>query len=299
MKDKFHLSIEDNIFLAKKIVVQNIYNAAKLEGVNTTFPETEAILGGVNVPHARLDDITVILNLRDAWRWLFDEVERAKIDLKFIEKLNENVSRNESLAWGKLRHGRAGIAGTDHHPPVPNRAATAREINKILTDKAKSTTDKAVDVMLYIMYHQLFWDGNKRTAALAANAVLIQNGAGMLSVADSDIVEFNRLLTEYYNFGLADELERFIYDRAIIDSGRRITSANVPLNVPENVPLNPTEIAVLDAISNNPFITADEIAAEIGKTRKTVQRATSELKAREIILRVGSDKTGHWSIRKD
>jgi len=56
--------------LAKKLLAENIYNTAKLEGVNTTFPETEAMLDGINVPGAELDDIQVILNLRDAWREL-------------------------------------------------------------------------------------------------------------------------------------------------------------------------------------------------------------------------------------
>ena len=68
MENKFHMTLEENLFLAKKILVESVYNTAKLEGVNTTFPETEAILNGVNVPGAKLDDIQVILNLRDAWR---------------------------------------------------------------------------------------------------------------------------------------------------------------------------------------------------------------------------------------
>jgi ABC-type branched-subunit amino acid transport system ATPase component len=54
MDDKFSMSVEENIFLAKKLLAESIYNTAKLEGVNTTFPETEAILEGVNVPGAKL-----------------------------------------------------------------------------------------------------------------------------------------------------------------------------------------------------------------------------------------------------
>ncbi|MDR2063449.1 MAG: hypothetical protein LBQ02_01485 [Candidatus Nomurabacteria bacterium] len=69
MNDKFHLTFEQSIFLAKKVLVESIYSVAKIEGVNTTYPETETILDGVNVPTARLDDIAVILNLRDAWRF--------------------------------------------------------------------------------------------------------------------------------------------------------------------------------------------------------------------------------------
>jgi|GEM_PF-569731 len=300
MKDKFHIPVDENILLAKKLVAQSIYDAAKLEGINTTFPETEAILEGINVPNARLDDITTILNLRDAWRVLLSNIKNIKVDLKFIEKLNENVSRNESLEWGKLRSGQVGIAGTGHRPPVPNRSKTARDIDKIVGDTASSTSEKAINLLLYVMYHQLFWDGNKRTAALAANAILIRGGAGVLSVADSDLVEFNRLLSGYYNSGEAGDLARFVYDKAITDSGREIVDQNVGINVGINVglkiPLNESEIGVLEAMSHNPFATAEEIARRIGKTDKTVERATDELKKRGIIERIGSKKTGYWQI---
>ncbi len=98
MNDKFQMTLEENIFLAKKLLVESIYNTAKLEGVNTTFPEIEAILDGVNVPGAKLDDIQVILNLRDAWRDILADTPTATIDLDFIKNINASVSRNESLA---------------------------------------------------------------------------------------------------------------------------------------------------------------------------------------------------------
>jgi Fic family protein len=211
------MTVDENIFLAKKILVGNVYNAAKLEGVNTTFPETEAILGGVNVAGAKLDDIQTILNLRDAWRDMLATINTAEIDLKFIKQINANVSRNESLAWGELRAGKISIAGTNHKPSVPDEKTTLEAITKILSDKTKSATERAIDLMLYIMYNQLFWDGNKRTATLAANAVLTQNGAGVLSVAENDIVEFNRLLKQYYDTSQNAELKQFLYDKSIID----------------------------------------------------------------------------------
>lgn len=66
MLNKFLLTKEQNIFLAKKVLVSNIYNSAKLEGINTTYPDTKTILDGINVPTLKLDEINCILNLRDA-----------------------------------------------------------------------------------------------------------------------------------------------------------------------------------------------------------------------------------------
>ena len=226
MTDKFHLTVAENIFLAKKLLVENIYNTAKLEGVNTTFLETQAILDGVNIPGAKLDDIQVILNLRDAWRDVLAALPDAVIDLEFIMKINGNVSRNESLAWGELRTGAIGISGTNHRPGIPDAQTVATQISTILSDDTKSATERAIDLMVYTMYNQLFWAGNKRTANLAANAMLIQNGAGVLSISPDNLPEFNRLLKQYYDTGEADELTLFLHDVAVVDFATKHVSTD-------------------------------------------------------------------------
>ncbi len=99
MKNKFQLTKEQNIFLAKKVLVSNIYNSAKLEGINTTYSDIQTILEGVNVPTLKLDEINCILNLRDAWKFTLSHID-TEINLDFICKINSFVSRNESLEWG-------------------------------------------------------------------------------------------------------------------------------------------------------------------------------------------------------
>lgn len=295
MDDKFSMSVEENIFLAKKLLAESIYNTAKLEGVNTTFPETEAILEGVNVPGAKLDDIQVILNLRDAWRELLGSVQASAIDIEFIKKLNYNISRNESLKWGVLRDGSVGIAGTSHKPAVPDEEKVKNSINNIISDVTISSSEKAIDLMLFIMHSQLFWDGNKRTANLTANAVLIKNGCGILSISPDNIVEFNTLLKKYYDTNIKDELKEFLYSSAITDFNK----ADVPVNVPVNVTVNSNEEVVLNILKLNPQFTYEEIAIQIGKTRKTVSRIIANLKAQGMIKRRGSDKSGEWVVIKN
>ena len=102
MENKYNLTLEQNIFLAKRNLIDNVYSNAKMEGLNVTFPETKTILDGVNVPNLKIDEIQCILNLRDAWRYLINNVQD-KFNLSFICKINEFVARNESLEWGKLR----------------------------------------------------------------------------------------------------------------------------------------------------------------------------------------------------
>lgn len=212
MRDKYHLTKEQNIFLAKKVLVSNIYNSARLEGINTTYPDTKTILEGVNVPSLRLDEINCILNLRDAWNFTLSNID-TDITLDFICKVNSFVSRNESLEWGVLRTGKVGINGVDYIPDIPNREDVITNINEIL--KEENITSRSLNLMLYLMRSQIFWDGNKRTAILVANKLLISNGCGIISVKENDINEFNNLLTEYYNTGNKDKIIPFLYDKCI------------------------------------------------------------------------------------
>ena len=212
MKDKYYLTKEQNLFLAKKVLVSNIYNSARLEGINTTYPDTKTILEGVNVPSLKLDEINCILNLRDAWNFTLSNID-SNVTLDFICKVNSFVSRNESLEWGVLRRGKVGINGVDYIPSIPNRDDVIINIKEIL--KEENITSRSLNLMLYLMRSQIFWDGNKRTAMIVANKILIENGCGIISVKENNINEFNKLLTEYYNTGNKNKIISFLYDKCI------------------------------------------------------------------------------------
>ena len=211
--DKYRLTREQSLFLAKKKYDENIYCGLRMENRAVTFPETQTILAGVNVPNIQLDDIQAILNMRDAWRYLLNTVD-FPLDITYICKLNEFIARNEALEWGKLRGGSVGISGTDYKPPIPDFSAAERELSEILA-KDISETEKALDVFLWGARAQLFWDGNKRTSMTAANKILVAAGAGILTIPESRMQEFNALLLNYYNTASAAELKEFLYENCI------------------------------------------------------------------------------------
>jgi len=110
-KDKYKLTREQSLFLAKKKYDENVYCGMRMENRAVTFPQTKTILGGVNVPGVQLDDIQAILNMRDAWRFLLNTIDEP-LTVDYICKLNGFIARNEALEWGKLRNGNVGISGT-------------------------------------------------------------------------------------------------------------------------------------------------------------------------------------------
>ena len=207
MEDKYNMTLEQNVFLAKRNIVDNVYANARMEGLNITFPQTQTILDGVNVQELKLDEIQCILNLRDAWRFVINNIEN-EFDLEFICKVNEYVARNESLEWGKLRTGNVSISGTEYIPEIPKEEKVINEINSI--NKIANVTERAIEYMLYGMRAQLFWDGNKRTST-----IMIKNGKGIIKVADKHLKEFNELLAEYYTTNEKEKIKQFIYDNCI------------------------------------------------------------------------------------
>ena len=212
MEDKYNMTLEQNVFLAKRNIVDNVYANARMEGLNITFPQTQTILDGVYVQELKLDEIQCVLNLRDAWRFVINNIEN-EFNLEFICKVNELVARNESLEWGKLRKGNVSISGTEYIPEIPNQENVINEINKI--NEIDNITQRAIEYMLYGMRAQLFWDGNKRTSTICANAIMIKNGKGIIKVADKHLKEFNELLTEYYTTNEKEKIKQFIYENCI------------------------------------------------------------------------------------
>ena len=212
MENKYNLTKEQNIFLAKRNIVDNIYANARMEGVNVTFPQTKTILDGVNVPNLRLDEIQVILNLRDAWKYVINNID-APFNMDFICKINELVARNESIEWGVLRRGTVEITGTSYIPKIPIRNKVEKQIENIL--EIENTTERAIEYMLYGMKSQLFWDGNKRTSTILANKIMIENGNGIIKVPDNKLEDFNKLLSEFYTTDLKENIKQFIFDNCI------------------------------------------------------------------------------------
>ena len=213
-EDKFHLTPEQSRFLAKKKWDENIYCGMKMENRAVTFPQTQTILNGVNVPNIQLDDIQAILNMRDAWKYLLSTIDEP-ITLEYLCKLNEFIARNEALEWGKLRTGTVGISGTEYTPPIPECEKVRQELAAIISNTNTTATEKALEAFVWGTRGQFFWDGNKRTGMTLANKILVAAGAGMLTITDKHMERFNVLLLDYYNTGKSEALKEFLYKNAI------------------------------------------------------------------------------------
>lgn len=93
IKDKYNMTQEQNIFLAKRNIVDCIWKSANLEGIAVTFPETQKIYDGGNISHLRVDEIVTINNLKHAWQFILSTID-SDINLKYISSIHSLVGSN-------------------------------------------------------------------------------------------------------------------------------------------------------------------------------------------------------------
>jgi len=206
MTPKFNMTREQSIFVAKRNIVDYIYKSAKLEGLAVTYPDTEAIFQGAAVPGVKVSDIIAVNNLKHAWQFLLDTLD-VPMDYAYLCKLNQLVGGNN------LIYGAVTIGGTKWKPEMPvedDMKARLKELQDI-----KNPTEHAIAVMLYSMRGQFYLDGNKRTAMLAANQIMIANGHGIISVPEELIRDFTQHLINFYESGESETITQFVYDNCI------------------------------------------------------------------------------------
>lgn len=216
MENKYNLTREQNVFIAKRNIVDYIWKSANLEGIGVTYPETQAIYDGGIVNGLTVDNIIAINNLKYAWEFILEnkDIKSDYNTLCYIHKLTvDKLVLEQNL--GKLRTTPVNIGGTTWKPDFPIESKIKEELEELLSEQDKTTTEIAIEVMLYIMRRQMFIDGNKRVAMLFANKIMIDNGNGIISIAQDKQAEFYEKLIKYYESGNMDNLKIWIYENCI------------------------------------------------------------------------------------
>lgn len=213
-KNKYEMTQNDNVLFAKRNIVDSIYSEAKLEGISVTFPSTYAIFSGRTVASLSVDDTVKINNLKHAWEFILSTLD-CPTDLRYIRQINSEVGKGVVFREGLLHETDVRVEGTSWKPDIPNEEIIKRFIKNVANNKKFSATDRAIRTMLYIMRTQMFYDGNKRTAQLLANKIMIENGAGVLSIHVEDQDAFLEKLVNFYETDDEEDIASFVYERCI------------------------------------------------------------------------------------
>lgn len=215
-EDKYKMSVDENIFYAKGNIVDIIWKEASLEGLSVNFPDSlaiRAIYEGINIPSLTVRDIIVINNLKHSWQFLLDTINYP-LTISYINQMNQKIGcSGEVRNAGSMRTMPVKLGGTSWRPDIPDPETVSADITSILN--IKPPTERAMRMMLYLMRAQLYNDGNKRTAQLVGNKIMIENGCGILSIPRECICDFSKLLIEFYETNNYEKIMDYVYDNCI------------------------------------------------------------------------------------
>lgn len=197
-EDELPVDVLNNIAFARANMKINIYDQAVLEGVATSFPQTEEIIENGKVTGMKATDVQKILNLKHAWEFILDhDVIASRSDYYMLSHIARLVNEGFFTEGGRIRGVPVTIGSSSYVPPLPNEPYVKDCIRKI-TEEEDEAINIAIKLCLFCMKTQIFLDGNKRASVIFANHYLIARGGGFLVIPENAVPEFKKLLVKYY-----------------------------------------------------------------------------------------------------
>lgn len=213
MKNKYKMTKEDNLFFAKRKLVDNIYKSANLEGIAVTFADIYSFMNNVNTGTISVDDMLKLKGLKDSWEFIFQTIDD-ELTIDYIKKVHFEICKGQNVfPLGEFRDKGVGITGTNWRPKLPAMCDYDKELLDILS--LPNALERCICLFCWIQRSQMFLDGNKRVANLIANKEMIKNGQGILSVPVEKIGEYFTKLIYYCETNTIEELKSWIYENCI------------------------------------------------------------------------------------
>ena len=213
MKSKYNMSREDNVFFAKRKLVDNIYRSANLEGIAVTFADTYAFMNNVNTGKISVDDMLKLKGLKDAWSMVLNSLDE-ELTIDYIKNVHFEVCKGQNIfPLGDFRDRGVGITGTSWRPKLPSECDYAKELKEL--KEIVNPLERGISIFCWIQRSQMFLDGNKRVANIVANKELIRTGQGIISIPVEKIAEYLGYLINYYETNDMTTLKEWLYNNAL------------------------------------------------------------------------------------
>ena len=176
------------------------WKSSQIEGNTYSLLETERLLRESKTAEGKTkEEAIMLLNHKDALRFILDNPDYLQLlSLSHIEDIHALLTKDLSVDKG-IRHRRVGITGTNYHP-LDNEFQILEAIHDTceLINGKDNVFEKALLTLVLLSYIQAFSDGNKRTARITSNAILIANGYCPLSFRTVDSVDYKKAMLIFY-----------------------------------------------------------------------------------------------------
>lgn len=193
------------------------WKSSQIEGNTYSLLETERLLKEKKTASGKTkEEAIMLLNHKDALDFILDVPDYLKeLTVARIEEIHALLTKELGVGRG-IRHRRVGITGTNY-TPLDNEF----QIREALEDTVKlingkdNIFEKALLALVLLSYIQAFTDGNKRTARIVSNGILIANGYCPISFRTVDSVDYKKAMLMFYEQNNIAAFKRIFIDQFI------------------------------------------------------------------------------------
>lgn len=215
---RWHLSEMSDIEYRKEMERLGIdlsWKSSQIEGNTYSLLETERLLKEKQTANGKTkEEAVMLLNHKDALDFILDMPDFLKdltvariVEIHSILTKELGVDRN-------IRHRRVGITGTKY-TPLDNvfQIREALEDSTRLINSKSNIFEKALLALVLLSYIQAFTDGNKRTARIVSNGILIANGYCPISFRTVDSIDYKKAMLMFYEQNNIAAFKRIFIDQ--------------------------------------------------------------------------------------
>ncbi len=184
----------------ERLAIDLSWKSSQIEGNTYSLLETERLLKErLTAAGKTKEEAIMLLNHKDAIDFISENPDYLNtLSISKIEDIHSLLIKDLGIDKN-IRKRRVGISGTNYKP-LDNEF----QINDALGDMCKLVNskvnifEKALLILVLISYIQPFADGNKRTARIVSNAVLMNNNYCPISFRTIDPVEYKKAMLIFY-----------------------------------------------------------------------------------------------------
>lgn len=184
----------------ERLGVDLSWKSSQIEGNTYSLLETERLLKDKQTASGKTkEEAIMLLNHKDALDFVLDVPDYLKeLSVHRIEDIHSILSKELGVDRN-IRHRRVGITGTNYRP-LDNefQIREALEDTCTLVNGKDNVFEKALLTLVLLSYIQAFVDGNKRTARITSNAILIANGYCPISFRTVDSIDYKKAVLMFY-----------------------------------------------------------------------------------------------------
>lgn len=199
----------------ERFIIELSWKSSKIEGDTYTLLETEILIKEQKEAVGKTkDEALMILNHKIAFEQMLKNKDSFKnISLSLVNQLHNTLIKDLDISSG-IRKQAVGITGTTYQP-LDNEHQIREVFEKTLSaiNRDKNPLEKALIAQFMVAYIQPYADGNKRTARMLANAILLAYDLYPLSYRSVDEDKFKKALILFYEQGSIHQIKQLFIEQ--------------------------------------------------------------------------------------